>query len=190
MTFKDSVFGMTEQEFAGVYQRTADTHSLQGETDLNAECLDRLLADITNTDVLDVGCGRGFLADRLSRSNQVRACDIMLTDGLSTTYPKVRFEANIEALPFEDGQFDTVVCTHTVEHVQDLSKALSELRRVARNHLYIIVPRQRPDKYTFSLHTQFFPYQWSIESGFGFRKGARIDRLGDWYYYEPVFDPK
>jgi len=44
----------------------------------------------------------------------------------------VRFvEGSVEDLPFLDDAFDTVVSTHTLEHVQRIGVALSELRRVA-----------------------------------------------------------
>ena len=49
----------------------------------------------------------------------------------------------------------------------------------------MVVPRQRPYKYTFSLHTQFFPYRWSLRAALGSRAGSRITYLGDWFYYEP-----
>jgi hypothetical protein len=49
-----------------------------------------------------------------------------------------------------------------------------------------VVPRQRPDKYTFSLHTQFFPYRWSLENAFGYKEGATSIKRpgGDWLYVE------
>ena len=187
LSFKDSVFSMDADEFSEVYRRTSDTHDLQGETDLNDACLERLLADVRSTDVLDVGCGRGLLADRLSHANKVTACDILVSESLERAFPDVTFrQANIESLPFADNEFDTVVCTHTLEHVQNLQQALGELRRVARRHLIIVVPRQRPYKYNFNLHTQFFPYRWSLESAFGYRDGVSIERLGDWYYSETL----
>jgi len=41
----------------------------------------------------------------------------------------VRFvEGSVEDLPFPDDAFDTVVSTHTLEHVQRIGVALSELR--------------------------------------------------------------
>ena len=54
--------------------------------------------------------------------------------------------------------FELVLCTHTLEHVLNFEKAIAELRRVASNKLIIIVPLQRPNKYTPDLHVNFFPY--------------------------------
>jgi SAM-dependent methyltransferase len=47
---------------------------------------------------------------------------------------------NIYNLPFEDQQFDTVLCSHTIEHVDYPRRFDRELRRVARSVVYIVPP--------------------------------------------------
>lgn len=185
MTFKNSVFTMSPKQFSDLYKRTAHVQELQGETDLNQACTEEILKTIKNKKVLEVGCGRGYLAEKLAAKNKVTACDIVLPDKLKDKKGVVKYlEANIELLPFKDNAFEYVVTTHTMEHVQHLSVALAELRRVAKTGLVIVVPRQRPYKYTFSLHTQFFPYAWSLQAAFESPKGAIIKDLGDWFYHE------
>lgn len=186
MTFKDVAFSMTENEFAGVYVQTAAVNELQGETDLNTECVAEILRNVTGRSVLEVGCGRGYLLELLKKQHpNVTGCDIVINDSLKTRLPDVTFvDATTESLPFSTGSFDTVVCTHTLEHVQHLSLAISELRRVTAKRLIIVVPRQRPYRFTFSLHLNFFPYPWSITGQFGHHPRAHLRRLGDWYYQE------
>ena len=185
MHFKQTVFGMTGTEFSQLYERTAHVQELQGETDLNEACTQEILKALNKRTVLEVGCGRGYLARRLAHANRVTACDIAISDGLKGDGSGVTYVAcNIQSLPFSDRAFDYVVSTHTVEHVQDLSKAMRELRRVAREGLIIVVPKQRPYKYTFSLHTQFFPYEWSLRAAFGADENVSITYLGDWFYHQ------
>jgi ubiquinone/menaquinone biosynthesis C-methylase UbiE len=185
MTFKQKVFTMSASEFSGLYERTVHVQELQGETDLNQACTKEILKTIRNKTVLEVGCGRGYLAEKLAQKNKVTACDIVLSDKLKASKGSVSYiEANIESLPFKDDAFDYIVTTHTLEHVQRLSVAIAELRRVAKHGLVIVVPRQRPYKYTFSLHTQFFPYEWSLQAAFNSPKNAVIKYLGDWFYIE------
>lgn len=185
MHFKNWFYSASSKEIGALYTKTAHVQELQGETDLNQQCINEILKTISGKNVLEVGCGRGYLANVISKHHKVTASDIVIAKGLEKKYPSIKFVAgDIEKLPFKDNEFDTVISTHTLEHTKDLHQAITELRRVARKELIIVVPRQRPYKYTFSLHTQFFPYEWSLVNAFGYRKEVTIKKLGDWFYYE------
>lgn len=188
-SFKERAMEASSEEIREVYIATAGVH-LQRDTDLNEQCIAAIKANIVGTTVLDVGCGRGYLADQLSRAGlRVTACDFRIPDQLRARFPRVRFEqAPAEALPFAPGDFDTVICTHTLEHVQNLSIVIDELRRVTRRRLIIVVPRQRPYRYTFDLHLHFFPYKHSLLTHLApvsdVRDRTIQDLGGDWYYQE------
>ena len=47
---------------------------------------------------------------------------------------------NIYNLPFEDQQFDTVLCSHTIEHVEYPRRFDRELRRIAKEVVYVLPP--------------------------------------------------
>ena len=47
---------------------------------------------------------------------------------------------NIYNLPFKDKQFDYVLCSHTIEHVEDPVKFYNELRRVGKNVVLVVPP--------------------------------------------------
>lgn len=183
--FKAQGFALTPDQFAAVYAGIGSAGEVQGETDLNRACTDAIL-EHAHGRVLDVGCGRGYLVDRLAEvSTDVTGCDIVLYDGMAHREGVTFKQADVEALPFSDGEFDTVVCTHTLEHVRRLGVALSELRRVARHQLIVVVPRERPYQYSFNLHLHFFPHAWSWQSVAGVVPGATLTDLGDWLYVEP-----
>jgi ubiquinone/menaquinone biosynthesis C-methylase UbiE len=183
--FKKDALSMDEEEFTERYKQIADV-SLQRETDLNKGCIKEINKNISGKTVLEVGCGRGFLADLMSKKHQVTAADIVIEKKLIKKYPNVMFKkANIEKLPFKTNQFDTVVCTHTLEHVQNLFEAISELRRVAKKRLIIVVPKQRPYNYTFDPHLHFFPYTHSLLVIMGTnKKNYCKDIDGDLFYLE------
>jgi ubiquinone/menaquinone biosynthesis C-methylase UbiE len=188
MTFKDWVFKTSDDEYGALYERTGLPEELQGDTDVNDACMRELLK-LKDRKVLEVGCGRGYLAGKLAKKNAVTGCDIVIADSVREKYGEVKFvEANIEHLPYKDHSFDVVVTTHTLEHVKDLPAAVRELKRVAKNDLIIVVPKQRPYKYTFSLHTQFFPYDWSLQAAFGYDPETTTirDLGGDWYYHQKI----
>lgn len=96
----------------------------------DAELL-RLLDIPAGARVLDVGGG----ARPFSRADVV--VDMFLHDnihrgGLAARFEGAEFvEASVEALPFDDGAFDVVVCRHVLEHVGDPEAACRELARVA-----------------------------------------------------------
>src|SRR3989344_3848144 len=46
---------------------------------------------------------------------------------------------NIYKLPFKTKQFKNVICSHTMEHVEDPEKFYKELKRVSRN-VHILIP--------------------------------------------------
>lgn len=47
---------------------------------------------------------------------------------------------NIYRLPFEDQQFDTVLCSHTAEHVDYPQRFDRELKRVGKTVIYVLPP--------------------------------------------------
>jgi ubiquinone/menaquinone biosynthesis C-methylase UbiE len=184
--FKENVFSMSFEQIQGTYKALEAAH-IQRETDLNEACTSEILDNIVGDNVLEVGCGRVHLAQRIEAKAKVTACDMVVSDALYEKHPLIDLlEADIENLPFSDGEFDTVVSTHTLEHVLNITQAISELRRVAKKRLIVVVPRQRPYKYTFDLHIHFFPYECSLLTHMAGAGHPRELKLldGDWYYQE------
>jgi SAM-dependent methyltransferase len=161
--FRERIPFVTDREYREIYERMP---RIQNETDNSAACLDRIADAIQGETVLDVGCGTGFLLDHLKRARPdlaLTGVDFIIEEGTRTRHPGIRFErANIEKLPFADASFDTVVCTHVLEHILEFRQALSELRRVARRRLIIVVPQEREYRFTFNPHLHFFPYPHSF----------------------------
>jgi SAM-dependent methyltransferase len=185
-TFKDRAFYLSRAEYAAFYQSLRSKVD-QGVTDLTPESLDAVLAAVAGHRVLDVACGRGYLASMLvDRGHEVVGCDVAVSAGRRGADPRVEWvDGNVEELPFRDGAFDTVVSTHTLEHVQHLTTAIAELRRVATGRVVIVVPRQRPYAVTFNPHIQFFPYRFSLLAWTGTEQRHQLDLVGgDWLYVE------
>jgi len=103
--------------------------------------------------VLDVGSGDGPApaADVL--------CDRFVGDDTERTAP-IRLDrpfvsGDVEHLPFKDGAFDFVYCSHLLEHTQDPSRAIAELERVARAG-YVEVPSEYLEKAATSTPTHYW----------------------------------
>jgi ubiquinone/menaquinone biosynthesis C-methylase UbiE len=85
--------------------------------------------------ILDVGCGTGALMKELRPFGNVYGLDFSEE---AIHFCKQRGEKNlflgsITKIPFPDNYFDAVVALDVLEHVEDDTKALSEIRRVLKN---------------------------------------------------------
>lgn len=93
-----------------------------------------LIREMAPARLLEVGCGQGAFAARLSEVG----IDVTATDQsdrmLTLTADRgVRTRrADVQELPFEDGSFDAVVANYMLYHVPDLAAALTEIVRVLR----------------------------------------------------------
>jgi len=84
--------------------------------------------------ILDIGCGGGTLAKRLSEDGAavtgIDPGDAALAQARAAV-PEARFEAaSGEALPFPDARFDGAVLLNALHHVPDPTAALVEAARV------------------------------------------------------------
>jgi SAM-dependent methyltransferase len=97
---------------------------------------DAVVAAIAETSprrVLEVGCGWGDLAVRLAREldSEVVAVDLSpRMVELACAQGVTARVADVQALPFDDGEFDCVTANWMLYHVPDLDLGLAELARV------------------------------------------------------------
>jgi 2-polyprenyl-3-methyl-5-hydroxy-6-metoxy-1,4-benzoquinol methylase len=160
--FREQAPFLSPAEYEALYRKHPRVHAA---TDNSQGCIDQIIADIIGNSVCDVGCGTGYLLSLIgARRPQVRSStgiDFVIDD--AKALPGITYiAAKIESLPFADRHFDTVVCTHVIEHILDYRSAIAELRRVCRHRLIIVVPREREYRYTFNPHFNFFPYPHSF----------------------------
>jgi SAM-dependent methyltransferase len=185
MAFKEVVQSWTSAEYQDFYRSLTSSISRRRVTDLNTPSVTRILAEVADaTTVLDVGCGNGWLLGQMS-SNRPGAAALVGVDVLDE--PRIgghyRYARGVvERLPFKDDAFDVVVCTHTIEHLLDVEGAVAELTRVARHKLVVVVPRQRPYRYTLDEHVNFFRHRYELVNAIGLDEFSCDDVSGDWVY--------
>ncbi|MEO0226331.1 MAG: class I SAM-dependent methyltransferase [candidate division WOR-3 bacterium] len=87
--------------------------------------------------LLDIGYGSGILFPELSHyADQLYGVDIHHEhEKVKSAIKKYNIDAELKAgnilnLPYEDGEFDGVVCISVLEHIRDLPRAINEIHRV------------------------------------------------------------
>jgi SAM-dependent methyltransferase len=85
--------------------------------------------------VLEVGGGPGELAERMQRELRAEVSFVDISPRMVELAHERGIDAqvgDVQALPFENGTFDTVVAAWMLYHVPDLDRGLAEIARVLR----------------------------------------------------------
>tara|TARA_B100001093_G_scaffold372081_1_gene357036 strand:- start:1788 stop:2420 length:633 start_codon:yes stop_codon:yes gene_type:complete len=99
-----------------------------------------ILSDKNNWKILDIGCG--YSANNFATT----ICDVQ---DLSKYYRDKNFiKLESKSLPFKDNEFDFVIASHVLEHVEDFEFFISELERVSKKG-YIELPTKLEDNLVF-----------------------------------------
>jgi SAM-dependent methyltransferase len=154
---------LTQAEYTDFYRGSPHVHS---GTDNSEACLQRIAHDLTGSSVCDVGCGTGYLLRYIRETSRTKPVRLVGAEIVVPQLPENTgiefFEGRVESLPFKNKEFDTVICTHVIEHILDYRSAIAELRRITAKRLIIVVPMERESLYTFNPHFNFFAYPHSF----------------------------
>ena len=102
--------------------------------------IENFLSSKPDWNILDIGCG--YSANKYANI----ICDV---EDLSKVYKDKKFIRLIDKkLPFKDKEFDFVIASHVMEHVEDVDFFISELQRIASKG-YIEVPTKLEDNLVF-----------------------------------------
>ncbi|MCP4723516.1 MAG: class I SAM-dependent methyltransferase [bacterium] len=84
--------------------------------------------------ILDVPAGNGLLAEKLRDCGHEVICGDINSEKEHYVFTDME-----ETLPFDDGEFDTVICLEGIEHVLEPAKLISELCRISKNKGRIVI---------------------------------------------------
>jgi SAM-dependent methyltransferase len=122
------------------------------------------------TCVLDLGCGRGGVLERLhSRASFVAGLDPDWRSLREHRAPAIALSCGVAgALPYVDGAFDLVCCSWVLEHLAEPGRAFAEVARVLRigGHFVFLTPNVRHPLVMLN---------WAL----GWTRGQLVNRLYD-----------
>lgn len=90
-------------------------------------------APVLKGSVLDVGCDQAPLRALVAQPQRYVGVDVLDS-------ADVVVDLDREDLPFRDREFDTVVCTDVLEHLERCHAVFDELCRVASGHIIVSLP--------------------------------------------------
>ena len=104
--------------------------------------------DLAGRTVLELCCGSGLMSEALARRGAILTGTDVSLQALARArerarrygFPAAFHVADAEALPFRDGSFDVVAVHDGLHHLDDPSRAIAEMARVARRGLLILEP--------------------------------------------------
>jgi SAM-dependent methyltransferase len=109
--------------------------------------LDSVSTTPTQKKILDVGCGQNKFAGAIGiDANPLSHADVIHDLG---TFP----------YPFNDSEFEEIICRHVIEHVPDVLAFVAELHRITKagGRLQIVTPHySNPDWATDPTHRNHF----------------------------------
>ena len=149
--YPTAYYGSEGQKFESLIERFLKVVSSR-----QASMIARAIPD--GGSVLDIGCGRGMLLERLAD----QGCEVHGTelskDAAVGADERIDLHVcpTLQAAGFDDNRFDAVVIWHVLEHLSDPRRTIDEIQRVLRpgGKLFVAVPNFG------SLQARLFGHAW------------------------------
>lgn len=139
--------------------------------------------EIKSGKFLDIGCGKGYTTFKAFRDLGCESYGVDPDNNLvgvvfdkEIDYSKITItKGYAENCPFENEFFDTLFCSHVIEHVENIGAVLKEMKRIIKpdGKIIIGVPTNHMafinliSAYLFTTHTKllgwFFYKKWNIK---------------------------
>ena len=103
---------------------------------------------INARNVLDVGCGEGYVTNHIKESrNEIHIEGVDYSPEVIKKArifnPEIKFtEGSIYDLRYNDNTFDLSVASEVLEHLEQPEKGIAELKRVSKKYCIITVPNE------------------------------------------------
>ncbi|MFH1316214.1 MAG: class I SAM-dependent methyltransferase [Candidatus Woesearchaeota archaeon] len=106
-----------------------------------------LLKRTNAKNVIEVGCGEGYITKYLKDNNNIDIIGIDLEESIiekaKELHPDMKFFiGNIYQTNFPDSSFDCVIASEVLEHLEDPIRAIVEMKRISKGFCLFSVPNE------------------------------------------------
>ncbi len=112
------------------------------------EAMDNL--NIRGARIMEVGCGTGWLSNKLSEYGEVTACDLgsKIIETAQKNYPQVKFfSGDVETLDLPVNYFDVLITSEVLSHVPDQPVFVRRLAQLLKPGGFLLLTTQ--NKFVF-----------------------------------------
>lgn len=160
LNFRDNAWKMTDAELQEFYK--SNLSFIKRPTDCNNKTIEKIIHTIKLNkyhSVLEFGCGRGYLGEKIINNTEAEYCGIDFdtdrAEKIIAGRGKVYCGNNLSIIP-ENNYFECILSTHTMEHVADLREIFNQMLEKSTKHVLLVVPLQLNLKYTPDFHMRFW----------------------------------
>ena len=97
-----------------------------------------------NAKIIDLGCREGLFLEKLNNKGFTNLYGIDISkkaiDIINKTYPTFKCSVeDIHHISYDNDVFDVIICTHTLEHCDNLDVIINEMHRILKKKGLILV---------------------------------------------------
>jgi len=124
--------------------------------------------------ILDLGCGATCPSTLFKKGKKYGVdpiAGVFLEKDRKELEGKIRlFEGSGENIPFEDGFFDVVLCRNALDHMDDVHRVMTEMKRVTRKKGLVILSIYTYTPFITALKktSEYIPFLRNVEHPFTF----------------------
>lgn len=133
------------------YERRKDKNRFDYNRDIEVPAMIKMVGNVKNKKILDMGCGFGDLAKKLSRKGAGKIIGFDLSKELikfanEQKIPKTSFEVGNmnNKLKYKDNSFDLVVSSLAIHYIKNVKKLFSEVNRVLKKGGHFVFSTGHP----------------------------------------------
>ena len=121
--------------------------------DTNLKLFRKIINSVSGNNIIDIGCGGGLMIGLLKLFNpKLNVSGFEGSESIRDIWKTRKLEVktgDIYDLPFKDNEFDTVLSSHVIEHLENPEKMIKESLRISNKRVIHIVPEGNVNEKNF-----------------------------------------